>query len=271
MTFTSTYAYLYDCVLDDQLSRTKDEICQNFDHVLPRATISSQSFTLNMTDLYEGLQPDSFRLLQLLDNIALVLSLKPYCRPIAPSHIALSYTWSPSPYQHCRSLDSDCSLTLNDDNLPVKQNLYDALKHLGKRVRTRNQSFWCDALCIDQNDMSERSDHVRHMKKIYEGAASIFAWLGVPYNERETNLAVEPIHSFTEYLHDSLHRNNDDIDIVLKSDDAPHPGFPSSPESRECRIHRMGRHCRNVQPGILASRVHLSRSNNTSPNHFLLW
>lgn len=184
-----------------------------------------------MAALYENLQPESFRLLQFLDESGLVCSIKQYRRRVAPPYIALSYTWGPSPYQKGRLPDTDYSITLNGNNFVVQQNLHDALQHLVKRVRQRNQSLWVDALCINQNDTTERSDQVRHMKEIYENATATFAWLGLPYDEDETKLAVELMQSFNKYLHDGLRENNDEIDIVLRTVDETHPGFPRTAES----------------------------------------
>jgi hypothetical protein len=184
-----------------------------------------------MAASYETLQPESFRLLEFLDNSGVVCLLKQYPRRLTPPYIALSYTWGPSPYRKGRPIDAEYSLTLNGDAFPVQQNLHDALRHLGSRVRQRGHLFWVDAICINQNNVSERNEQVRHMKGIYEGAAGTFAWLGVPYDEQETRLAIQLMQRFNKNLHDGLRDNNNDIDIVLRGIDASHPGFPTAPES----------------------------------------
>lgn len=43
---------------------------------------------------------------------------------------------------------------------------------LGSRV------LWIDAICIDQNNISEQTDQVRHMKHIYTSADRVLIWLG---------------------------------------------------------------------------------------------
>ncbi|KAI9166285.1 Heterokaryon incompatibility protein [Paramyrothecium foliicola] len=47
--------------------------------------------------------------------------------------------------------------------------------------------FWIDAICINQSDITERSNQVRKMKQIYAAASQTFVWLGdhsqVPENE----------------------------------------------------------------------------------------
>ena len=50
--------------------------------------------------------------------------------------------------------------------------------------------FWVDAICINQADIDERSAQVKIMKIIYESADTVFAWLGLPFNDEETRLAV---------------------------------------------------------------------------------
>ncbi|KAK3313393.1 heterokaryon incompatibility protein-domain-containing protein [Apodospora peruviana] len=40
--------------------------------------------------------------------------------------------------------------------------------------------LWIDALCINQQDLGERSQQVSRMKEIYDHAASLFIWLGEP-------------------------------------------------------------------------------------------
>ncbi|KAF1968936.1 hypothetical protein BU23DRAFT_558154 [Bimuria novae-zelandiae CBS 107.79] len=123
-----------------------------------------------------------------------------YSRHKAPPYIALSYTWGRTPYQKGRPASLIYSITLNYSAFPVQQNLHDALRHLGPRVRRRNQAFWVDANCINQNDMPERSAQVQQMKAIYECSDAVFAWLGVPFEEEETRLGVAVMREFNVFL-----------------------------------------------------------------------
>jgi hypothetical protein len=46
-------------------------------------------------------------------------------------------------------------------------------------VRGLHQSFrWMDAICINQDDNSERTHQVRQMKDIYQAASRTLVWLG---------------------------------------------------------------------------------------------
>ncbi|KAL1612739.1 hypothetical protein SLS60_000968 [Paraconiothyrium brasiliense] len=158
--------------------------------------------------------------------------MKTYSRSKAPSYIALSYTWGPAPYQKGRPASLQYSITLNDEIFPVQQNLYDALRHLGKHVRKRKQLFWVDALCINQEDLGERSAQVRQMKEIYECADGVFAWLGVPFDEEETRLGVELMREFNVFLRTELQNFNDDIGTVLMGINESHPSFPTTPGTK---------------------------------------
>ncbi|KAH7396534.1 heterokaryon incompatibility protein-domain-containing protein [Phaeosphaeria sp. MPI-PUGE-AT-0046c] len=184
-----------------------------------------------MAASYTPLRKSSIRLLEFLDDSGLTCSMKPYPRHIAPRYIALSYTWGPTAFLKGASASTFYSMTLNDEKISVQQNLHDALVHLGFQVRKRGQLFWVDALCINQNDIPERNEQVRHMKDIYESAANIFAWLGVPCNEQETKLAVKLMSKFNEHIVDTLRDNNNDNNFLSRSINVTHPGFPSEPES----------------------------------------
>lgn len=60
--------------------------------------------------------------------------------------------------------------------LAVRANLYAALKHL--RRENEEVTIWVDALCINQNDMTEKSEQISQMPNIYRGAYNVCIWLG---------------------------------------------------------------------------------------------
>jgi hypothetical protein len=39
---------------------------------------------------------------------------------------------------------------------------------------------WYNALCVNQQDLEERSQQVKRMAEIYSKAAKVVAWLGLP-------------------------------------------------------------------------------------------
>jgi hypothetical protein len=124
---------------------------------------------------HDGLQhEDSFRL----------LLLQPYFETDDPVHItlsshrlstlnldfeALSYTWG--------DFSDKVPIYLGEHLvLPVSPNCLDALKALRRRNKAR--FMWIDAICINQNDLEERSSQVRLMARIFASASSTIIYLG---------------------------------------------------------------------------------------------
>ncbi len=92
---------------------------------------------------------------------------------------ALSYTWGDT--------SATAAITLNGQPFTVTENLLSALRHL--RNPDNAISLWIDAICINQNDLSERSWQVRRMKSIYENAARVICWLGSDADESDLAMA----------------------------------------------------------------------------------
>ena len=84
------------------------------------------------------------------------------------SYSAVSYVWGQT------ALDS--AILCNGINLPICTSLAVALFHLSKS--RKRQYLWCDAICIDQCNSSERALQVRNMLRIFEKADIVIAWMG---------------------------------------------------------------------------------------------
>lgn len=85
-----------------------------------------------------------------------------------PKYEALSYAWGarvPDDYVICRQRP-----------IPVTKNCVAALRRLRHR-RVKDRVLWIDAICINQNDLNERSQQVSLMNKIYSRAGRVFVWL----------------------------------------------------------------------------------------------
>ena len=52
--------------------------------------------------------------------------------------------------------------------------------------------YWCNALCINQNDDQEKGHQVNQMGQIYSEAQKVLVWLGVA--DSETELAFQVIN-----------------------------------------------------------------------------
>lgn len=100
----------------------------------------------------------------------------------SPPYQALSYVWADNTEQDPEErFLPDGTTRLYPIELELKTffityNLNAALKEL--RDETNPLALWVDAICINQNDLKERSQQVTHMAEIYEIATGVISWLG---------------------------------------------------------------------------------------------
>ncbi|KAH8648784.1 heterokaryon incompatibility protein-domain-containing protein [Tricladium varicosporioides] len=85
----------------------------------------------------------------------------------APRYEALSYCWG-DPNNLLPILLDGCMMY-------VTANLFAALQHL--RLE-QGLPLWIDAICINQQDIEERSHQVLRMNSIYSKAARVISWIG---------------------------------------------------------------------------------------------
>lgn len=90
-------------------------------------------------------------------------------RDSVSSYSCLSYVWGTGP--------TNRSILINGAFFYVKQNLYDFLERA--RHRFTHMLIWIDAICINQNDISERNTQVQRMAAIYSGCRQVLVWLGL--------------------------------------------------------------------------------------------
>jgi hypothetical protein len=83
---------------------------------------------------------------------------------------ALSYTWGDSKLQDF--------ISLNGNITSVTVNLTRALEDI--RLDHGTRVLWVDALCINQEDTTERNHQVKQMGAIYQKAERVVVWLGRP-------------------------------------------------------------------------------------------
>ncbi|OTA64865.1 HET-domain-containing protein [Hypoxylon sp. EC38] len=81
---------------------------------------------------------------------------------------ALSYVWG-NPYDRA-------NIKIDGKILSITINLSHALRALVSDGKTRR--LWIDAVCVNQEDLDERSQQVRLMRKIYERSSGVPIWLG---------------------------------------------------------------------------------------------
>jgi len=93
----------------------------------------------------------------------------------------LSYCWG--------SNQPTSEINCQGERLSISQNLSSALKALRHKDKIRR--IWVDALCINQDDIPERSSQVRMMSAIFYQSKYTYAWLG-PASE-DSNLAIRQL------------------------------------------------------------------------------
>ena len=86
-----------------------------------------------------------------------------------PIYEALSYTWGKPVFP----ASIKCSPS---GQLCITENLSVALYHL--RLKDRIRVLWVDAICINQQDLVERSQQVSLIRDVYKGADRVIVWLG---------------------------------------------------------------------------------------------
>lgn len=151
--------------------------------------------------MYERVQhTDSIRIAELLpaplgDPIHILLHQRSL--EDLPSCAAVSYEWGSNTRQH--------SVFCERRKINVTKNLYNLLQNL--RTEKKSQLLWIDAICINQEDLAERSQQVSLMSDIYHRAAMVLIWIG---NERaHTGEAMRAMSK----LADSLNTIRNEVDV----------------------------------------------------------
>jgi hypothetical protein len=67
-------------------------------------------------------------------------------------------------------------IELNGSPFKVIINLWRALYYL--RLESKVRDFWIDTICINQEDLRERSSQVQLMRDIYKGSSRTVVWIG---------------------------------------------------------------------------------------------
>ncbi|KAH6880154.1 heterokaryon incompatibility protein-domain-containing protein [Thelonectria olida] len=81
---------------------------------------------------------------------------------------ALSYVWGDA--------NDTVQLSCNGKNLKITSSLHKCLRQVSEF--NPNKLLWVDQICINQDDLSERSEQVKMMNTIYYKAETVIAWLG---------------------------------------------------------------------------------------------
>ncbi|KAE9363268.1 AAA-domain-containing protein [Stipitochalara longipes BDJ] len=100
-------------------------------------------------------------------------------------YLALSYVWG-DPLQREQIL-------LDGHEFSVTRNLHRALLHLAEsqEVALKGLCVWIDALCINQDDLEERSSQVKIMELIYSEAHAVCAYIGSPPSDMKVDAEID--------------------------------------------------------------------------------
>ena len=86
----------------------------------------------------------------------------------ARAYEPLSYVWADPTRTH--------SILCQGVRIGLTGSLYHALRRV--RLPNNRRRIWADQICIDQDDLAERSQQVQFMNAIYRNASGVLVWLG---------------------------------------------------------------------------------------------
>lgn len=99
-------------------------------------------------------------------------------------------------------------ILLNGYQFPVTANLESALRHT--RHLLSHRMLWVDAICINQQDISEKERQISIMHQIYDQAERVIVWLGPAGDAGELGMTfAETLYSWVDnrrqWIEDELH------------------------------------------------------------------
>jgi hypothetical protein len=127
--------------------------------------------------LYEPLERTTreIRLLELLPAKDPTANIRCILRKVSldtkPIYLALSYVWGDA-------TNEKKTIEVNGIAVSVTSNLHKALLQMRPDTNVELQTYWVDALCINQADNDEKSSQIQFMREIYGNAAVVVIWLG---------------------------------------------------------------------------------------------
>lgn len=105
-------------------------------------------------------------------------------------YTALSYCWQS---QRRYNIQRDCYIWCDDWIVPVSSNLHSALYQFVE-LDDGPRTVWVDAVCINQNDIKEKTAQVSMMGEIYKSVGSTIVWLGYEGKEVKKLFAYLSLH-----------------------------------------------------------------------------
>ena len=88
-----------------------------------------------------------------------------------PHYYAVSYEWGAEQPGH--------DIVIDGKPLRIRSNLKECLQRFGGSDKQFERPLWIDAICIDQEDISEKNVQVKIMGEIFSAAKLVLVWLGM--------------------------------------------------------------------------------------------
>jgi hypothetical protein len=179
---------------------------------------------------YQSILPgQAFRLLRILPATELKFELIHIEIAKAPAYVALSYVWGAPIFDHV--------ITVDGHPFAVTGNLHAALASQSSRIRDEGNHLWVDAICINQEDISERSSQVSLMSRIYKSATHVLAWLGQASSD--SDLALHSMHVWAEYSDQLFEKHGNSWAAVAKTASLENVVCGPSADKAWCAIHNL--------------------------------
>lgn len=135
--------------------------------------------------------------------------------------MTLSYAWGEDIRNHW--------IVVDGQYVAVTENLEAALRSLRMALNEDPQSktyLWVDALCINQEDVSERGREIKRMRQIYGDALGGVVHIGVA--SEDSDLAIQSIRSIAHNMKEGFDCQKWLVDLSTEvSDGKPSPSTPS--------------------------------------------
>jgi hypothetical protein len=165
-------------------SASQNNLTQREDNSFSSSQTNSSDPTTS-SGLYQRLDPKkkSIRVVTLqpaVDSSAEVICTLAKTIVTSETYTALSYVWGDETNKQ--------AIQVNGMPLQVPRNLYSVLKHI--RSESEPILLWIDAICINQDDLDERSHQVNQMIDVYRSAKQTYIWLGDEIENLDAGLSL---------------------------------------------------------------------------------
>lgn len=166
---------------------------QNFNNTYPFSSMSALAPKIRLVFVRPPENPGQYLSLNMLE----------YELATVPKYATISYTWGRPAPEFPESWDdakSTLPVLLNGSEFRVQHNLHCLLQQLAYDDQFQKIPYWIDAVCINQNDLAEKSLVVPSMTKIYKGGHRNIVWLGPHGANGSTRLAFAKMESLIKLL-----------------------------------------------------------------------